>query len=423
MTNVQRKPTIVAIMAIALSAMLLTMSWSIVSAKVAKINISEKESKQVPEYIMVGGQSGSWFTTTQHPELYKVGLGTGRGKWTTLETVSGAGSVWSGGWNGSDWLVTGWGWGDEQGLNPYMNVFDSSGTTQLFFSNYSESSSAEQEWAGGDMFSATWNGSIWLLTGMGSGYLAGYGSTNHLSMGFLTANGTFIDLSGQIPDQQDGILYASSWNGQYWLVGGGWYGFDTGVLYMVSQGGAVTNLAALIQSGVPTFDSVQTIAWNGEYWLIGGVGFLAEYNPTTSAVYDMTSKLNLVLGANDSLSASLDNAVNSIAWTGNYWMLGGGVPVGHAGGTNSTAWVASYDPSADSASSEFKNLEIIPGADVSSDEMSSILSMSCLGTGCAIGGFSNEKPILIWYNGNTSTDISGSIPAANMTYAQWVGIG
>ncbi len=42
-------------------------------------------------------------------------------------------------------------------------------------------------------------------------------------MSLGTFNGSvFTDLSSLVPDQQDAILYANAWNGQYWLVGGGY---------------------------------------------------------------------------------------------------------------------------------------------------------------------------------------------------------
>ena len=89
---------------------------------------------------------------------------------------------------------------------------------------------------------------------MGSGVLnPGGAAINHYSMAFLTSNGTFIDLSQSIPQDMDGILYASAWNGFNWLVGGGWYGFNTGALYQVTPTGAIEDMTSMITQWVPNF--------------------------------------------------------------------------------------------------------------------------------------------------------------------------
>ena len=383
------------------------------------VGTSSTLSSSTP-YILTGGQNGEWFTPTQTPALYKVTLSGLGGVSKSLATESNSGAVWSGGWNGSDWLITGWGSGDSNGLNPYFEIYDNQAQSELYFSNYTQDSAAEQEWSGGDIFSGTWNGSTWLLTGMGSGVLnPGYGVVNHYSMAFLTSNGTFIDLSESIPRNIDGILYASSWNGFNWLVGGGWYGFNTGVLYQVTPNGAIVDLTSVIREWVPDFSTVQSIEWNGTDWMIGGVGFLALYNPTTGAVYDLTGALDSALNTIDSLDNSMTNAVNSIVWTKGTWMLGGGAPVGFEGTEKQTAWVASFDPQ----SGQFSDLNshVIPSS-MLQDSMSSILSMACDDLGCALGGFSGISPVLLWYNGSGTMDLSYTLPSGNMTYVQWVGV-
>jgi len=375
----------------------------------------------LPSYILAGGQNGLWFYPSQYPELYKVNFSSNGHATVPLSTAPGFGTVWSGGWNGSNWLITGWGWGDSEGLNPYFDVYDSQAQTQLSFSNYTQAGAAEEEWSGGDVFSTTWNGSTWLLTGMGSGVLdPSDGATNHYSMAFLTSNGTFIDLSQSIPQNQDGILYASAWNGSSWLVGGGYYDFNVGVLYSVSPDGNIVDITSLFTQWVHNFNAVQSIAWNGTDWMVGGANFLAEYNPSTGAVYDLTGALDFALNANDSLSSLLTNSVNSIVWTGKVWMIAGGAPVGYWGTENQTAWVAYLDPQ----SGKFSDLtsQAIPSSILSGSSMSGILSMACNDIGCVLGGFAGNSPMLIWYNGSGAIDLSNTIPSGDMTYVQWVGV-
>ncbi len=369
--------------------------------------IATSDTSSLPSYILAGGQNGLWFTPSQYPELYKVSLSNdATGTTVPLSTAPNLGTVWTGGWNGSNWLITGW--GDSEGLNPYFDVYDSHAQTQLYFSNYTQAGAAEEEWSGGDVFSTTWNGSTWLLTGMGSGVLdPGDGATNHYSMAFLTSNGTFIDLSQSIPQNQDGILYASAWNGVNWLVGGGFNNFNLGVLYIVSPDGNIVDITNLITEWVPNFNAVQSVAWNGTDWMIGGGNFLAEYNPSTGAVYDLTGALDLALSPNDSMS-NYANSVNSIVWTGTTWIIAGGVPVGFMGPADQTAWVASLDPQ----SGKFSDLtsHAIPSSILSESSMSGILSMACNDLGCVLGGFAGNSPVLVWYNGSSAIDLSSTIP-------------
>jgi hypothetical protein len=368
-------------------------------------------------YILAGGQQGSWFTTQQYPEL--VSVSTTNFSVTSLDTTSGQGTIWTGGSNGSAWLATGWGIRD--GLDPYIDLFNNSALQKLALSNTQSVSSAELEWAGGDVFSASWNGSAWLLSGMGSGELyPGQGVSNHLSMALLLSNGTFIDLSKQVPNQQDGILYANSWDGSEWLVGGGWYGYNSGDLFLYSPSGAVTDLTSQISSAVPEFNSVQSIAWNGHYFLIGGIGFLASYDPYAGTFQDLTSDLSLVMGPN-SLSNGNVNSVNSISWTGSSWLVAGGFPIAFYGSENQTAWVASVSQNALSGMF-YQDLTryALPSYDLSVDN-STILSAACSQVGCVLGGSSDSKGLLVWFDGSSPNDLS-SMLHDQTTYIQWVGL-
>jgi hypothetical protein len=379
------------------------------------------ESPPAPSYIIVGGQAGIWNTQGQYPALYKLGLA---GDVTTLSllTIGGEGTVWSGGYNGSTWLISGWGSGKY--LNPYISFFNDTLTGKSRLTDYPQIGDEQHEWSGGDVFSVGWNGTAWLLTGMGSGVLYSYAhATNHMSMAVLSANGTFTDLSPSIPGQADEILYANAWNGDYWLVGGGWYGWGKGRLFILS-GDRITDITGEIEAAVPTFNSIQSIAWNGEYFVIGGVGFLAEFYG--AKFIDLTPLLDEALSPSDSLHAN--NSVNAISWTGESWMLAGGTPVDDYTGIGiHAAWMASYDPGSSASvpkASYFRDLtEAVLPSYVSQDDMNStILTMSCLpGNGCAIGGADSSGGLLLWYDGGNSTDLSSTIYSA-MSYVQWIGL-
>ncbi len=362
---------------------------------------------------------GNWFTNSQYPLLYKVSFSGNKPSTSSLATDPSSGTVWTGGWNGSDWLVTGYGWGNSEGLNPYYDVYDSQASQALSFANYTEAASAEQEWAGGDVFSSTWNGTMWLLTGMGSGVLQpNESATNHYSMAFLTSNGTFIDLSQSIPNNMDGILYASSWDGNDWLVGGGYYQWDTGVLYLVTPAGNILDITDQISSSIPNFEAVQSIGWNGTVWMIGGEGFLAAYNPNTGAFYDLTGAVDSELSASDSLDNSEVNSVNSIVWTDGVWMIAGGATVAFVGNESQSAWVASINPQ-DGTVADLTS-RIIPSTILTNSSMSSVLSMACSSSGCVLGGFADSSPMLIWYDGSSEIDLSNNLQG--MHYVQWVGL-
>ena len=83
------------------------------------------------------------------------------------------------------------------------------------------------------------------------------------------------------------------------------------------------DLTAVIKRSVPSFASVESIAWNGHYWLLGGSGFLAEYDG--SKFTDLTPNLSAAL--KQSVSIISFQSVNALSWNGTAWMLGGGEPV------------------------------------------------------------------------------------------------
>ncbi len=175
-------------------------------------------------YILVGGQEGSWFSKSQIPRLLNIDLGTN--STTSLIPVTGDGTVWTGGSNSSDWLISGWGANEEPASpNPYLYLFNGDGVI-----NGSLNVSSESEWKGADIFAASSNGTSWLVSGMGSGILSSTTQSafrrppspvNHLSAGIFNGK-SFTDLTSRLPVQMDGILYANAYNGSNWLVGGGY---------------------------------------------------------------------------------------------------------------------------------------------------------------------------------------------------------
>jgi hypothetical protein len=202
-------------------------------------------------YLFVGGQNGTWFEKGQSPRAYQIDLQDYSS--VPLTPVRSGGTVWGGGFNGSQLLVSGWG-SDDASLGPYISLYNGAHVvTSGSLDDYGPASS----WSGGDIFSASYNGKDWLLSGLGSGILGTY-TGNHMALG--TFNGSvFTDLSSLVPDQDDAILYANTWNGQNWLVGGGF--LNDGVLFTF-DGSKTVDLTVQARNAVPNFASVQSI-WKG----------------------------------------------------------------------------------------------------------------------------------------------------------------
>jgi hypothetical protein len=375
--------------------------YSTVTRETSKSQATFQNLDLSNDYILVGGQNGSWFTDSQFPRLLEVSLSTHYVR--KLYPDEGQGTVWSGDFNGSDWLISGWGIGNESGSpNPYLYLYN--GTSSIATSaDYS----SQAEWEGGDVFSISSNGSQFFVSGMGSGVLGGSEPSNHLSAGIF--NGTsFIDLSYQLPQQMDGILYANAFGDNEWLVGGGY--LAEGVLFSYN-GETFSDLTGQISGAVPEFDSVQSIGWNGQYWLIGGVGFLAMYENST--FLDLTPELAAVLppGVNAS-----QYSVNSLAWNGTAWLIGGGEAVA-INTLSSEAWLASFSPG-----SGFIDLSgNLPANVTMGGGISSILSIAPNPQGgWVIGGYSGSNGLLLTYNNGETLDLSGLL--GDMNYAIWVGM-
>jgi hypothetical protein len=265
---------------------------------------------------------------------------------------------------------------------------------------------AEFSWRGGDVFAASYNGREWLLSGLGSGILPSFSpaQVNHQSLATFDGNKNFTDLSGDVPEQKDQILYANAWNGKLWLIGGG-YDYS-GVLYSYN-GSIFQDLTPQLRRMVTTFGSIQSIAWNGNYWLIGGMSFLAKYE--NNEFTDLTPELASSLG----WTGWCCNSVNTIAWNDAEWMLGGGSPIAQL--AEGTAWLASY------SLNRFVNLSPNLGEAVTDAYESSVLTVASTGQSWTIGGYANDHAILYLYAASTFTPLFNLVNS--FTYVNWVGAG
>lgn len=356
-------------------------------------------SQPLNRYILVGGQNGTWFKRGQAPRLYRILLSNYMV--TRLIPVPSQGTVWGGGWNGSQWLISGWGTEPgPKGSNPYIYLHN--GQDQIVARTLNQYDS-ESSWHGGDVFAASYNGKRWLLSGLGSDALPPVSKQAFNHMSLATFDGSnFTDLSAIVPRQKDAILYANAWNGKYWLVGGGYIRFQ--VLFAF-DGAKVTDLTAQAEKSVPTFGPVQSIAWNGRYWLIGGVGFLVSFDGLRFV--DLTSGLSSLLGAGFT--------VNAMAWDGQEWMLAGGSPVAQL--RPSKAWVVTY------SSFGFVDLSrSLPSYVTNTTRSSSILTIAFAYSSWILGGYSGlHGGILLSYRDGSFMDLSNL--TKDMSYVIWVGAG
>lgn len=368
----------------------------------ARISSESATSMADSSYVLVGGQNGTWFENGQAPRLERIDLSND--SMISLAPVQSEGTVWSGGWNGSQWLVSGWGDDDgPNGSNPYIYLYDGMNQVPAGSLNLYQ---AESTWHGGDVFATSYNGKEWLLSGLGSGVLPSFSSLekNHMSLALFDGY-DFTDLSALVPRQRDAILYTNAWNGRYWLVGGGF--IEDGVL-LSFDGTNIVDLTGPIAQSVSNFGSVQAVAWNGYSWLIGGENFLASYDG--SRFTDLTGRLDSVL----KLNRSCCTTVNAIAWNGAEWLIGGGAPVAQT--SDSQAWLVTY------SAQNFVDLtqEIRPQAPDLIPE-SSILAITATQGSWIIGGYSNNHGSLYEVSGRSFTNLSELV--SNYTYVNWVDAG
>ena len=355
-------------------------------------------------YVLVGGQHGNWFEMGQTPELYRVTIPD-----LSIEAIAPVsdGAVWTGDWNGSQWLISGWGAEPgAQGSNPYIYLYDGEnaigGDSLKQYEN-------EATWHGGDIFGATYNGSDWLVSGLGSGALEPWTfQANHMGLALFDGR-IFSDLSPEIPNQWDAPLFANGWNGHYWLVGGGWEGNEGELLKY--EGSNLTDLSEQFES-IVSFQSVQTIQWNGNYWLIGGVGFLMKYDGQN--LTNLTPQLNEALLRQNRLSTlNCCNSVNALAWNGSSWAIGGGAPVANTQPLR--AWSAEFD------GTSFKDTTAaLPSNVAKPNSSSSILSITWTDGSWFFGGYADDRGMLFSLKGTSVDDLSYLVNNA-FTSVNWVG--
>ncbi|MGO9643250.1 MAG: hypothetical protein ACLPY5_00735 [Candidatus Bathyarchaeia archaeon] len=357
-------------------------------------------------YILVGGQNGTWFEPGQSPRLFKIFLQND--SVTQLTPVTGQGTVWGGGWNGSQWLTSGWGVDSgTSGSNPYIYLYN--GEKQVVAGSLDQYVS-ESSWHGGDIFAASYNGKEWLLSGMGSEPIltptdGPYDFGNHMSLATFDGN-NFTDLSTIVPEQGDAILYTNAWNGSLWMVGGGYYSYGT---LFTFDGSNITDLTTQINMAVASFGSVLSVRWNGSYWLIGGYGFLAKYDGHN--FQDLTRQLYDTI-SND-VSSTL--VVNAITWNGSSWMIGGGSMVAEPQQRQAVAWIASY------GTQGFRDLTTSLPTYISKPIIgSSILTISYVDNTWILGGFSDSSAILLLITPHSFTDLSYLI-GPTTSYVIWIG--
>ena len=389
-------------------------------------------------FILLGGESGTWFTNSQSPRFLQIAMSPGKKLVNLTNEIPTPqdGSIWTGASNGSEWLVSGFCCPSGNLHGPQIALFGNPSLNKILF-NTSQVDREMATWWGGDIFTASFGGKgNWLVAGLGSGCLPSYqpggcptnqslgcGSNicyNHMSLGLFNGS-NFVDLSGArelIAQQNDFILYASAWNGHYWLVGGGYESNDILFRFNPVTSG-FTFLTSSIEAATGAQGAITSIAWNGKTWLIGGMGFLASYNGKIFT--SLTSGLNSALPANGRLS--YPNSVNSIVWDAptKTWVLGGGLPISLVGSPE-RAWVASYK-SADHPS--FKNVPTIP-ANVLSTGQSSVLSLAYSGKTLIVGGYDSPKSnqgMLLSYDNSTMTVTNMTSSIGDMGYVDWVGAG
>jgi hypothetical protein len=323
--------------------------------------------------------------------------------------------VWTGNWNGSQWLISGWGTDPGiNGSNPYIYLYD--GQRQIIARSLDRFKD-QSSWHGGDIFAASYNGSEWLLSGLGSDSLAPYlPRRNHMALALFDGY-NFTDISPNLPsrirpDQWDAILYANAWNGHYWLIGGGWAANIIQSFRLFRYDGSnFTDLSPQLDNLVPN-GAVQAIQWNGDYWLVGGVGFLVKYDGKEFTV--LTAELNDVIGSRYAVHMCC-NAVNALAWNGAEWMIGGGTPIGITYDLQPHTWVVTYN------GHEFTDISsLLPSEIAHPTKNSSILSVTYADDSWFLGGHANGHGILLRYTTSTITDLSYLIKD-DMSTVNWVG--
>ena len=173
-------------------------------------------------------------------------------------------------------------------------------------------------------------------------------------------------------------------------------------------------LSTLLQRSrraIGSFASVQSVAWNGHYWLIGGVGFLAELDG--NRFLDLSRNLSEVLPL--SIAPGTLQSVNALSWNGTTWLIGGGEPVA-VDVVRSVGWLALYN------SSRFTDLsKQLPLDATTTNTSSSVLTIvhsPSEGYWLAGGYSKTNHGMLLKYQRQEVMDLSNS--TGDMSYVNWV---
>lgn len=198
-------------------------------------------------------------------------------------------------WNGSEWLIAGGGYCKGGGLLKSYDGMRFLNLTQPLrtYSSKEEFSQAIRNISGIHCVSAiAWNGSEWVLSS-------------------LFPKGRLIKYNGEAFETVANLRVNDiAWGKGYWLL-------VTGGIYskMMKYDGAAFEEVTPFEN-----ITIEALAWNGSEWLISGA-FLGQ--PDYEGVPKLEEGFLVRYNGASYENLNLSDYVNTIAWTGAYWLLGG----------------------------------------------------------------------------------------------------
>lgn len=165
----------------------------------------------------------------------------------------------------------------------------------------------------GGVYAETWNGSAWLIGGQ-----ADFNGTPVPALVSWSA-GRITNLTGRIasdfvqsaPSQAwpDWGVWETDWNGSAWLVAGNG---SRGAVLLSIEGDEITDLSpALAPSAQRGY--ITLLAWNGTGWIVGGYQVLESYFDGQFVNWLPASPFS-------------DSGAFGADWSGTSWLIGGGTP-------------------------------------------------------------------------------------------------
>src|SRR5437870_2573525 len=100
-----------------------------ITLSLSSLSIESSANSITSPYLLIGGERGTWFTPNQYPMFYQMSVSnTSKMVDLTPTLREGTGTIWTGGWNGSQWLISGFGnSSNNQGfVGPQMFLYDHS---------------------------------------------------------------------------------------------------------------------------------------------------------------------------------------------------------------------------------------------------------------------------------------------------------